>query len=972
MKLKLLVMTLGAATAAAGTAVADEVVVGTGETHAFANEADVIQSDAVRVSDRAILRQSGTGKTTLKGGTFTENTPVSIEVAAGTVRLEASDTLVTSYPKPEDVLAKAAFWVDASESASLKMRDGTTDEVEAWLDARETGAGTDASPYVYTRAAAFTNDWLTAFPQSTAYQEKSAVYFRGTGSGCFMEWTAPDGTKRNFTDLRHAFVVTGVPGASTVGDFLGRHSSEPAGFLHFGSSALWNPGNNACEPIHAARSYLNGTEVDGAQTGYAATGIYAVEVQTVPGGPSLNASCFFNDRDYQVKGTTAAQATDANGTQINPFLGRAGQLNGGNRIGGDYLHEVIVFTNDLTAAERLAVSDWLNQKWRGVQPPAEMPSVSVALTASDAALEVGADSLVPAVSGRGVLRKTGEGAFALEPTFAPHNDALRLEVAVGSVCLSRAMPLACAAGDTLDADYGLCGTEVSAPTAGTDATKLVKTGTGPVTLDAIPSGVTRIEVKAGSLRLADPEVAQETVAIPNGDFETRADGFNASAFNIENAAYVTGYTIAQRTDGQAADNANAQNLTTFSAKGVQNCRWFNLAWNKAESETQLYMSGDGPTATTTFTPPAGTWHLRADFAAWATDYGGSQIGYSVAAKVTADGADGDLGTVGTNSHALVARTWPNAFTADGKTSVTLTLTGGAWQPSGVNDSNFSNFRKSAHGILDNLTLVRVPESGNVPEPENLFADGGFEKTSGTPWSIDVTPKPPLASGSGTISGSTSYSFDDGTYKQSLSCGARAEGSRLRTIVNDDAVYQTVTFAQGGLYRLAASFMSRSYLNGTTPNFAYGRNPVAFYFAKDGVTNWVYRTDEAATTNYNEYATLVRVPDGGGTWDVGFRGTSVWDGGATSVDRTMHMDAAHLYRVETAGALAIPEEFDIVVSSGAKLALDFAGTNVVRRLRIAGKGYSGLVSLETHPELLGTLSGCGTLLVKPRGAVIVVR
>ena len=186
------------------------------------------------------------------------------------------------------------------------------------------------------------------------------------------------------------------------------------------------------------------------------------------------------------------------------------------------------------------------------------------------------------------------------------------------------------------------------------------------------------------------------------------------------------------------------------------------------------------------------------------------------------------------------------------------------------------------------------------------------------------------------------------------------------IVTDDAVYQNITFEKGGLYRLAASFMSR--VVASTISFAQGCNPVAFYFAKDGVTNWVYRTDTAETTNYNEYATLVRVPDGGGTWDVGFRGTVT----SRKVDQSMLMDAAQLYRVETDGAFTTPKDLELIVAKDAKLALDFAGTNVVSRLRIAGKNYRGIVSLATHPELLGTLSGCGTLLVEPKGLILIVR
>ena len=63
---------------------------------------------------------------------------------------------------------------------------------------------------------------------------------------------------------------------------------------------------------------------------------------------------------------------------------------------------------------------------------------------------------------------------------------------------------------------------------------------------------------------------------------------------------------------------------------------------------------------------------------------------------------------------------------------------------------------------------------------------------------------------------------------------------------------------------------------------------------------------------------------------------------------------------------------IEVADGARLQLDFAGTNKIDSLRIAGKSYEGLVSVETHPELFPTLAGPGTLMIMPKGTVILFR
>ncbi len=769
-------------TVAAGLARADEIVVGTGETFAFTNTTDVTQSDAVRVSDRAVIEQRGTGTTTLKSGTFTENKPVSINVRAGTVKLETSEPILKEYAKPEAVMNKAAFWVDAEKN--LQKREGSSDEVTTWLDVRETGAGTAESPYVYTRAVAFTNNYLTACPLQTNFLSKTGVGFRGLGSGCFMNWVKPDGTQQKVENIRHAFIVHGATANATVGNLLGQRMSgavEDSLFLREGDSYLWYPNAVSGPKINSARTYLNGTEVDAARTKYGASdAIYAVEVETLAGGDNLGAMCFFNDRDFQIK------ATDGSKPSVNPILGTTAQMNGGNRVGGGILYEVLVFTNNLTAAERIAVSDWLNQKWRGTTPPTSAPAATVAL-ATNAVVEIDAAAFGAGatVTGAGTLRKTGDDAREFDATYAPRNLSLKLDVAAGSVNLHEAMPLAVAAGDTISAERELYGTVIAAPTAGTDATKLVKEGAGSVTLDALPEGVTRIEVNDGELRLADPEASSEGAEweLPNGDFETHEATFNTAAFSNASDS-VTGYVLTQRTDEKREKiSAAVGYLTTFSPKGVENNKYFNFAWNK-KGITQLYMSGEGPTlTTTTFTPPAGTWCFRADFSTWAVNWQAIDLGYTVAAKLKVGEKEIDLGSVSTDSHALLPRTWPNAFTADGATSVTLTLTGSSFVPS---DARSDQDKLQAHGILDNLTLVREAN------------------------------------------------------------------------------------------------------------------------------------------------------------------------------------------VETSGLIVLPRSLEFTLAEGAKLALDFAGTNVVSRLRIGGKNYRGIVSLATHPELLGTLSGCGTLLVEPKGLILIVR
>ncbi|MGN0852603.1 MAG: hypothetical protein ACI4Q3_04415 [Kiritimatiellia bacterium] len=1109
---------------------ADELVVGAGETYTVASE--TAQTDAVRVSDRTVIEKTGTGTLTLATGTFTENLPVAVDVREGTLRLETSEPLVTTYPEPTEIMAHAALWMEASQN--VRLLEGSEDEVADWLDVRETGAGTEENPFVYARAVAFTNDWLTAFPLQQSYLEKPGVYCRGLGSGCFMNWVKPDGTQENVTGIRHAFVAYGGP--TGKGTFLGQRPSNGPYFQR-NSDILWCSHNSENTPLFAARTYLNGVEVDGPRTTMPKNASHVVEVQAL--NELFKAMCFWNDRDMQLKTTAGTNmAVNAEGSKVNAILGTTAQTGGGDRAGGEYLHEVLLFTNSLTTAERMAVSDWLNQKWRGVKPPAEPPATSVAL-ATGATLELAGE--LPetiSVDGDGVVRKTGEGRATLRSRNEPRNSATRVEIEAGTLVLGYALPVAGAAGDTITSERAFWGPELAPPVPDAGAARLVKAGSGPVTLDAIPEGVTNLVVTGGELRLADPERARRLVAnvcdvratipeadfesypattpsafyqyiangqtqygwhaivpatigngaesrvmlfdqslgspsgwnmilqdepsgvlviknnasawceiqvpedgeyalsfraaprkgysgeqldvmigpdadslvswgsfkpkaeawltyrdflpmrltagtyqfwlkskeknddrctqfddfrlekqngdgmavwdIPNGGFEIHASSFQTGGYaSLANTNGVVGFTVEQRTSAPVETGVFSN--TTFQAQGVNGDQFFNRPWNRPDSMTQFYMSGNG-SLSTTFTPPAGTWRFRADFCNWRVKWqSGGNNGYAIEAALDIVGETVSLGTITNKATALLPMEWPRDFTVDGATPVTLTLTG--MVPAANADNN------DGHGILDNLALVRTSAPGR-----NLFQNGGFE-SSVSPWTVAVTPKPSGVNGSGRQ--------EYGSFYETYFGLARFEGSSCLTLVNDDIVSQRVTFPEGGLYRFSANMMARGLLTKWPSYTSHGLNPVAFFLAQDGVTNWLGCTDQVKMTNFCEYACIVRISEPGGVYDIGFQGQTVWDG-ETAVDRTTLLDAAQLYRIETAQPIDLPESLEIDVASGAQLTLDFDGTNEVRRLKIAGKSYLGVVSLAERPELLGTLNGRGALFVRPRGTVLLLR
>ena len=436
-----------------------------------------------------------------------------------------------------------------------------------------------------------------------------------------------------------------------------------------------------------------------------------------------------------------------------------------------------------------------------------------------------------------------------------------------------------------------------------------------------------------TLKMPEAEIGRWT--IPNGDFEIWVTNF-VNGFSLDNTNRVPGFTVEQG----ANFSEKVQSYSTFSVAGRDEWTYYNRPWSTG-GNTQLYLTGQGPKLVTTFTPPAGKWMLQADFSVWCVA-SGNGTSYSLEATVSAGGETISLGTSTATDHRLVARRWPNAFASDGTTPVTLTLVGTS--PNG-----------NYHGILDNLVLVPTRES-----EENLLVDPGINERA--LWQIMVTPKPARVSGSAFGAWDSFYTSNYGLSK--------FEGAGHCRLVNDDCLYQSVTFPTGGLYRLTVNLKARGT---TSPSAGNGNNPIDAYLARDGVTNLVGRSDGAATTNFNEYAFTFAVPPEGGMYDVGFRGTSAWGGDeAARVDRTTLVDAAWLCRVEAERPIDLPEHLNIEVADGARLHLDFAGTNVVNSLRIAGKSYVGEVSLATRPELYPVLSGPGTLIITPKGTLILFR
>ena len=551
----------------------EEIVVGTGETLTTNIAADVENAATINVSDRAVISKTGAGTWALPSGKFASQLPTSVEVREGGVELTETAQGLAAYPEPTEVLAKALLHFDASATASIKLKEGSETEVEEWRDVRETGDGSDANPFVYVRAV--TNFQCSAtYPAVASYKEQTGIYFGGYGKGVWMNWVKPDGSQATCGKLRNVFIVNADTSASR-GNLLGQRNGQSPYFQPATQIWMWHNGEN--KPMHASRTYLDGVQIDPFSTSYTAKTLNVIEVECL--GDPQSAQCFFNDRDMQLTWPDGKKHTNAEGKNLNPFFNEAKQTGGGDRVGGGYLYEVILFDTQLTPAERLAVSDWLNQKWRNVTPPAA-PTVSVTL-ASNTVARVSSGRLGN-VTGDGTLVKADDGNLRIRSEYvARGSSALTTRIEAGTLDLGAARPIAVSAGDTVKVDTTRLGPQVSAPVAGTDKTKVVKTGKGPLTLDRIPDGVSKVEVKAGSLVLAAPEcpsyavrpetrVVKATPAATGGTFnfeEFHATGSKYKDYYNGNVAYGWHMVIPATTSGKANSITFIFDATSGEDKG---------------------------------------------------------------------------------------------------------------------------------------------------------------------------------------------------------------------------------------------------------------------------------------------------------------------------------------------------------------------------------------------------------------------
>jgi len=469
----------------------------------------------------------------------------------------------------------------------------------------------------------------------------------------------------------------------------------------------------------------------------------------------------------------------------------------------------------------------------------------------------------------------------------------------------------------------------------------------------------RAEGKAGTAIAASlsdlamkhvPNPAHETIVpVTDGDFEASrfSKAFFASYANNDGGR--TGWTL---TNASLSKNPAVQAI-------VSSMMGYSGNYDFMFRSSQLGRYGDNAllwyhntsTATSPATVlPAGTYRLRFDAVRWMTgtnshsnvasgDAGRCNTAATLTASVTVNGGEPvSLGEVGPISNfTLETLSFPNDFTVSEGDSVTVTLN-----------------QTTAKGAvqLDNFEFVKVEDGAGSPATlgEELVQDGSCAAQS-----------------------SASWSFDDWT-------GAYRHVALIRTPDNDPAfgttrcdgdyvirsaqggrAYQTIAFP-AGVFRL--SWWSRARFTASTGIVNSGaRTPITFWYAADGsaTTNEIIKSETSWCTNFIEHVAYFSVPTAG-SYVFGFN----------SEDRSgsdVLVDCVSVKQVLGAEAVpSIPEYAEIKVSGGGKLRLDYNGCLKLGRLRVNGKSLMGEVSAEKYPEYI---SGPGRVLVKERGAVVIV-
>ena len=452
-----------------------DIVAGDGEMAAISVATGTqTESGPVMLSQQSDgIQKTGEGEYILPLSSFAMRDGVLIAVREGKTTIADTGAEGVSVAAPE-CLQNAALWLDAGQNTVVE--NGV---VTKWLDVRE--GATDNNAYYCAGGG--------SSPGTASDGGKTWIDFGGYGSGKWLSLQTASRSALTLSTVYHAYA------ALSVSEQPGMVFGVTSGSLTFhpnGMTAYWNPTEGG-PALYAGRTYVDGVWIDGTSTGVK-TGAQLLEWEA--GNETAIIGNLFNDRNVA------------------------------SRQGGAMMGEVVLFTNRLDSAQRMAVEEYLMQKWLGKV----LPKAYAVKTAAGSEVEFNglADEEFAKVSvtGLGTAEKSGVGPVTWRD--AGRSPGIPWRIAQGAMAFeSGDIPLAFAPGDALAAatdDYGVTTLTRSSGAAGT----VSSLDGGAARISALPNDTTSFSFSGAALSFAAPATeAPGAVAaggeiyatIPNAGFE---------------------------------------------------------------------------------------------------------------------------------------------------------------------------------------------------------------------------------------------------------------------------------------------------------------------------------------------------------------------------------------------------------------------------------------------------------------------
>ena len=468
-------------------AAADELVVDNHERlSVVATNGDVAAGSIFSAPNAVAIEKTGGDALTVAVNAIQTREPVPVRVLEGMLNIVPGTDPGLEQPA---CLQRAALWLDATQADTLVPPDGATgNEVARWYDVRETFANGQWSTNYYcaqAKVSFVTNEispgvWekVIRYPVKKTALTNGMDYvdFNGRNSGSWMRLLNKARADVDAISIVHHVFYSGCV-SNAWGFPLGANS---------GQNVFWHPAsyngilcnlaaNSTAAAVFAGVTRWNGVDVD-PFTKTVSAGPYFQEWHA---GHALGTfGNFFNDRNIW---------SAANGF----------------RCGGDALGEVVVFTNRLSAAERMAVGEYLLRKW---MKKARTSTLDVS-AATNAMISV-ASGRSYAHAGAGTIQAAADAEVVYSPK-EPQKGTFRVDQGKANVFVGE-LPFAFEAGDAATARQNAYGVLIasnapSASLAADNAATLTLAGTTSVRVASLPEGMKRLSARGpGEVVLSAP------------------------------------------------------------------------------------------------------------------------------------------------------------------------------------------------------------------------------------------------------------------------------------------------------------------------------------------------------------------------------------------------------------------------------------------------------------------------------------